>query len=247
MTSSPSDLPIALVSGGSRGLGLSIVASLVENGYRVVTFSRRATKEISALAERSGGRCRFVEADMADGASLERLVRDVESGIGPISALINNAGVAPAGLLVRESDQSIRQVIDINLVGSLLLTRQVARGMMVRQRGRIISISSIVSIRGDKGTAAYSATKAGLDGMTRALARELGGRGITVNSVAPGYMETDLVAHLDAKQLSRIAKRTPLERLGRTEDVAGAILFLLSDQASFITGQTLVVDGGLTC
>jgi len=247
MTHAVSDRPVALVSGGSRGLGLAIVMALIDRGYRAATFSRRPTKEIAALAERAADRLFFVEADLADTPSLAGLVRRVEGKLGPIEALVNNAGVAPSGLLVHQDERTIRQVLDINLVGSLLLTQQVVRGMMVRQRGRIVNISSIVSIRGDKGTAAYSATKAGIDGMTRALARELGGRGITVNSVAPGYMETDLVGHLDAKQLSRIAKRTPLERLGRTEDVAGAVLFLLSEQASFITGQTLVVDGGLTC
>ena len=148
--------------------------------------------------------------------------------------------------MVQQSDEDIDSLIDINLRGTIALTRSVVRGMLIRRYGRIVNVSSIVSMRGYKGVAVYSATKAAIDGMTRSLARELGRRNITVNSVAPGYMETELVSHLEKGQLDSVSRRTPLGRLGKPEDIVGAIRFLLSNEASFLTGQTLVIDGGLT-
>lgn len=238
---------VALVSGGSRGLGLATVRALLETGYRVATFSRKESPELTDLINEFPDRLIFFKADLADRKSLRRVVEQVEKEVGPIQALVNNAAISINSLMVQQSDEDIDSLIDINLRGTIELTRSVVRGMLIRRYGRIVNISSIVSMRGYKGIAVYSATKAAIDGMTRSLARELGKRNITVNSVAPGYMETELVSHLRKGQLDSVGRRTPLGRLGKPEDVVGAIRFLLSDDASFTTGQTLVIDGGLTC
>ena len=238
---------VVLVSGGSRGLGLAIVASLLEGGRQVATFSRRPGAEIEALAARHPGRLQLFAGDMADAATLEPVVSRVEKDFGPIDALINNAGIAIDGVLATMLPADVERLIAINLTGALLLTRLVARRMIVRSRGSIISISSIIGQRGYSGLAAYSATKAGLDGMTRALARELGPRGIRVNSIAPGYLETEMSQGLDDGQRQQIIRRTPLGRLGTPADVVGAVDFLLSPAAAFITGQVFTIDGGITC
>lgn len=235
-----------LVSGGSRGLGLGIVEALLADGHRVATFSRRSTDDMQRLTKASPDHFMFVEGDMEQPAQFPELVRSVESRLGRLTALVNNAGIVGEDLLARQKPDAIERLLAVNLRGPLLLTRQAIRGMMVSGSGRIVNISSIVSVSGYKGTVAYSATKGGINAMTRALARELGGRGITVNTVAPGYMETDLVKDMSPRHLEQITRRTPLGRAGSVADVVGLVMFLLSDDASFISGQTIVVDGGLT-
>ncbi len=237
---------VVLISGGSRGLGLATVRALLEADYQVVTFSRKESPELTELINELPGRLVFFKADLADQKSLRKVVRQTEKEVGPIQALVNNAAISINSLMVQQSDEDIDSLIDINLRGTIALTRSVVRGMLIRRYGRIVNVSSIVSMRGYKGVAVYSATKAAIDGMTRSLARELGRRNITVNSVAPGYMETELVSHLEKGQLDSVSRRTPLGRLGKPEDIVGAIRFLLSNEASFLTGQTLVIDGGLT-
>lgn len=237
---------VTLVSGGSKGLGLGIVAALLKEGHCVATFARRETPQISALREEYPERFSFQVGDMADAASFPRLIRQVEVRFGRLSGLVNNAGIVAEELVARQNVDDIERLLSVNLRGPLLLTRQAVRGMMIAGRGSIVNISSIVSVSGYKGTVAYSATKGGINAMTRALARELGGRGIRVNAVAPGYMETDLVADMDPKQLQQIVRRTPLGRPGQIEDVVGVVRFLLGDEARFVSGQTIVVDGGLT-
>jgi 3-oxoacyl-[acyl-carrier protein] reductase len=175
------------------------------------------------------------------------LVARIEAEAGPIQALINNAGIARDGVLAMMRPADIDAVLDVNLRGSLHLTRLVARPMLARTGGSILNISSIIGLRGYSGLAVYSATKGGLDAMTRALARELGPRNIRVNSIAPGYLETEMSSTLGDEQRLQIVRRTPLGRLGRPADVVGAVLFLLSPASSFITGQTFVIDGGVTC
>ena len=237
---------VVLVSGGSRGLGLAVVEALLGQGYKVATFSRQPTADTERLSAATPNYFASMVGDLSDPEAFPSLIRESEERLGPLTALVNNAGTLHEALLGRQPIEAIDRVINVNLRGTLLLTRQAIRGMMVRQRGRIVNISSIVSVSGYKGTAAYSATKGGIDAMTRALARELGGRNITVNSIAPGYMKTELTDTIDPAQLRQIARRTPLGRLGRVEDVVGLVLFLLSDAAAFISGQTIVVDGGLS-
>lgn len=239
-------VPVTLVSGGSRGLGLGIVKALLEAGHCVATFSRRESADITKLRAAFRERLLFKLADIAEPEQFPVLVREVEKRFGRLTGLVNNAGIVAEELLARQPAEDVARLLSVNLAGPLMLTRQAVRGMMIAGRGSIVNISSIVSVSGYKGTVAYSATKGGINAMTRALARELGGRGIRVNAIAPGYMETDLVADMDAKQLKQIVRRTPLGRPGSVEDVVGVVLFLLSDAAAFVSGQTIVVDGGLT-
>jgi 3-oxoacyl-[acyl-carrier protein] reductase len=242
-----SSSPLVLLSGGSRGLGLAIARSLLDANYRVATFSRKPTRDLDALRSEFSGRITYQPGDMGDPESLSRVVRAVENETGPIDVLINNAGIAHDGVLALMPAEQIARLIDVNLTGSLLLSRLVIRRMLLRNAGTILNISSIIGVRGYSGLAAYSATKAGLDAMTRALARELGSRNIRVNAIAPGYLETEMTHGLSDFQRDQVIRRTPLGRLGVPADVVGVVLFLLSPASSYMTGQTLVVDGGVTC
>jgi 3-oxoacyl-[acyl-carrier protein] reductase len=221
------------------------VGSLLDAHYRVSTFSRRTT---SFVEEQSNNdRFYFDAADVSDAKSLKAFILAAEKRHGPIYGLVNCAGVAVESVLALMPHDEIDKVLSVNLAGTLYLTSQVVRRMLLSDGGgSIVNISSIVGMRGYNGLAAYSATKAGLDAVTRSLARELGPRRIRVNSVAPGYLETQMTGELDARQIQQITRRTPLGRLGQPSDAAGPVLFLLSDAACFITGHVLVVDGGIT-
>jgi len=237
---------LILISGGSRGLGLALAQRALADGHAVVTFSRRRTDALEALLDRHR-EMTWVEGDLGDAANLPALFRRIEKAAGTPTALINNAAIAPDGLLALQDDREIARMVNINVTGTVLLTKLAVKRMMVRRAGAIVSISSIVGTSGHVGVAPYSATKAAVIGLTRALAKEVGPRGIRVNAVAPGFLRTDMVENLSESQVRRISRRTPLGRLGEVEDVVGAVFFLLSDEARFITGQTLVIDGGLTC
>jgi len=239
---------VVLITGGSRGLGAGLVQSFLDAGDIVATCSRSATDNTRAWSADPEVSERFhhAEFDLGDAKAAEQFVRDVVERFRAIDVLVNNAGVARDGVLGLVRDEDVDEVIDLNLKATIHITRAVSRRMLLQSSGRIINISSIVGLSGYRGLSVYSATKAGLDGFTRALARELGSRGITVNSVAPGYLRTEMSHGLDEAQLGQIARRTPAGRLGEPEDVAGAIRFLASPEAGFVTGQVLVVDGGLT-
>lgn len=242
------DARVVVITGGSRGLGAGLVRSFLASGDRVATCARSSTDEVQAwlgddaLAERF----LFEPVDMVDRAACEAFIKAVVGRWGRIDVLVNNAGVARDGVLALMGDAEVEQVIGLNLKATIDITRLVSRRMLHRGSGRIINISSIVGLSGYRGLSVYSATKAALDGFTRALARELGSRGITVNSVAPGYLRTEMSHGLDEAQLGQIERRTPAGRLGEPEDVAHAVCFLASKEAGFISGQVIVVDGGLT-
>jgi 3-oxoacyl-[acyl-carrier protein] reductase len=239
---------VVVITGGSRGLGVGLVRSFLKDGDAVATCSRSPTAETEAWQADAGLADRFYyeAVDLADRAAGDRFIHAVVERFGRIDVLVNNAGVARDGVLALFRDEDIDQVIDLNLRATIHITRLVARRMLTQHEGRIINISSIVGLSGYRGLSVYSATKAALDGFTRAMARELGSRGITVNSVAPGYLRTEMSHGLDEAQLGQISRRTPAGRLGEPEDVAAAIRFLASPEAGFITGHVLVVDGGLT-
>jgi 3-oxoacyl-[acyl-carrier protein] reductase len=241
--------PVVVVSGGSRGLGQTIVESMLALDARVATFSRSAT-EFTERLQADGAyaeRFHWERLDATDHDGVKRFVGHVRRKFGRIDVLVNNAGVNLDQLLAVTPETDIADLLALNLESVIRLSRHASRVMLTHGGGNIINISSVLGTRGFKGTSVYSATKAALDGFSRSLARELGGRGIRVNSIAPGFLATDMTRDMPARQKDQILRRTPLGRLGRPSDVAGLIKYLISDEASFITGQTFVVDGGLTC
>jgi 3-oxoacyl-[acyl-carrier protein] reductase len=236
-----------LVSGGSRGLGRGICEDLLAAGHQVATFSRGESDFTREAASKHGDRFFYRSIDGTDFAATRAFAREAAQRFTAIDVLVNNAGVAAESVLPLMRQDDIHRVLTLNLEAAIVLAQACARTMLVQQRGVILNISSIIGSRGYAGLAVYSATKAGMDGMTRSLARELGPRGIRVNSIAPGYLETEMSATLDPQQRDQIVRRTPLGRLGTVADVLGLVRFLISDNASFITGQTFIVDGGITC
>ncbi len=238
-----------LVSGVSRGLGLALARDLLAQGYGVAGCSTTFNDDLQALKDVHGDTFHWASVDMADTARIESFVSGALTVFEGhrLWGVINNAGQSVEGILSTLPVTDIEQVLQVNLTGAICLARAALRQMMKKRKsGRIINISSITGLRGYAGLSAYAASKAGLDGFSRALAREVGRLGITVNSVAPGYMQTALSAGLDDKQLDQIVRRTPLGRLCELADIVHLVRFLLSEDAGFITGQTLVVDGGLT-
>ena len=239
---------IALVTGGSRGIGAAICDELAAAGAVVAVNYARNADAAAAVCERiaaAGGTGHAVQGDIGSAAGAAALVEHVESEIGPIAALVNNAGITRDDLIVRLSEESWREVIDTNLGGAFFTCRAVARPMMKRRAGAIVNMSSIVGVRGNAGQTNYAASKAGLLGLTKSLAKELGSRGIRVNAIAPGYIATELTDALPEAARDAILGATPLGRLGEPEDVARAVRFLVSDAAAFVTGDVLAVDGGL--
>lgn len=239
---------VVIVTGGSRGLGAGIVRSFLDSGDIVATCSRSPTAETDAWSAdpQLEGRFVYEAVDLADFDACGAFVEHVVERFGHVDVLVNNVGMARDGVLGLVRQDDVDAVIDLNLKATIIITRLVTRRMLTRGQGRIINISSIVGLTGYRGLSVYSATKAGLDGFTRSLARELGSRGITVNSVAPGYLRTEMSHGLDEAQLGQIERRTPAGRLGEPEDVAAAVQFLASPEAGFVSGTVLVVDGGLT-
>ncbi len=236
-----------VISGGSKGLGLYLSQFLLKHGYKISSFSRRKTEEVEILSKAHGDDYYFLEADGSKSADIDSFCRNAIEKLGNIYGVINNAAVAVEGVLATLPEIEIEKMLAINLGGALSLTRLCLRNMLLsKEGGRIISISSIAGSRGYTGLVVYSATKAALEGMTRSLARELGSRQITVNTIAPGYMLTDLSRSLNEEQRQTIIRRTPLGRLTEFEDVMPVVELLLSEKGKFITGQTIAVDGGLS-
>jgi 3-oxoacyl-[acyl-carrier protein] reductase len=229
----------ALVTGASRGIGRAIAAELATAGAGVVLGYRSGKDEAEALASEIGGRA--VEADVSSPGDAARLVEEA----GDVDILVNNAGLTRDGLLARMSDDDWRVVLETNLSSVFYTCRAVCRPMMKKRAGSIVNISSIVGVHGNWGQTNYAASKAGIIGFTKSLARELGSRNIRANVVAPGYVKTQLTDVLPEEATQAMLQNTPLGRLGEPEDVAGAVRFLCSDEAAFITGEVLLVDGGL--
>jgi 3-oxoacyl-[acyl-carrier protein] reductase len=236
---------VALVTGASRGIGRAIAERLAREGARVVgtATSAAGAEAVGQSLREWGGEGRVL--DVRDGAACEVLVNEVGKTVGPIGILVNNAGVTRDTLLLRMKDADWNEVIDTDLTSVFRLSRAVLRGMVKARRGRIISVGSVVGARGNPGQANYCAAKAGLVGFTKALAREIGSRGITVNVVAPGFIETDMTHALGEDTRRALLGQVPLERLGRPEDIAAAVAFLACADAAYITGETLHVNGGL--
>ncbi|CAL4869062.1 3-oxoacyl-[acyl-carrier-protein] reductase FabG [Asticcacaulis sp. MM231] len=238
-----------IVSGVSRGLGLALARDLLAQGYGVAGCSTTFGEDLQALKDVHGGKFVWQAVDMADTTAIEAFVSSAVAAFDGqrLWGVVNNAGMSVEGILSTLPVSDIERVLQVNLTGAICLARSALRRMMkTRKPGRIINISSITGLRGYTGLSAYAASKAGLDGFSRALSREVGRIGITVNSVAPGYMKTALSEGLDDRQLDQIVRRTPLGRLCELADIVHLVRFLLSEEAGFITGQTLVVDGGLT-
>jgi 3-oxoacyl-[acyl-carrier protein] reductase len=210
-----------------------------------VALSGTRRDALDTLAGEIGDRVAVFPCDLADGEAVAKLVPDVEAAIGEVDILVNNAGLTRDGLFVRLSDEDWDRVIAVNLTAAFKLTRAVLRGMMRRRAGRIISISSVVAVYGNPGQGNYSASKAGLIGMTRSLAAEVASRGVTVNCIAPGFVETAMTGALNDKQRDAILERVPARRLARPAEVASAAVYLASDEAAYVTGQTLHVNGGM--
>ena len=231
------------MTGGSRGIGAAISRELGRAGARVAVNYRAGNEAAEAIAGEIGGVA--MQADVSSPEEAAALVERVEEEIGEVDAVVNNAGVTRDTLIARMSDDDWETVIDTNLRGTFNTARAVSRKMMRRRAGSIVNLSSVVGIHGNPGQANYAASKAGIIGLTKALARELGSRGVRVNAIAPGYISTELTDVLNDEQRGLILGNTPLGRLGEPEDVAFAVRFLCSDEAAFITGEVLLVDGGL--
>ena len=245
-TGTPAAKRHVIVTGGSRGLGLGLVEALLADGYRVSTCSRVPSEALERLA---GPDLFWQACRVGDGDEVRAFIDAAVTwgGDSPLWGVVNNAGIAREGVLATFPEIDVEEVIQTNLTGAIQVARAFLRAKLLKRGpGRIVNISSIIGQRGYTGLAAYSASKAGLDGLTRALAREVGRLQVTVNSVAPGYLTTEMSGTLAEGQREQIVRRTPLGRLGDVADVVPVVRFLLSDGAGFVTGQTIVVDGGIT-
>ncbi len=239
---------IALVTGASRGIGKAVALALAANGADVAVNYAGSAQAAEAVAEEiraMGRKALVVQADVSDAASVQQMMEKVTAEFGRVDILVNNAGITRDGLLMRMKDEDWAAVLNTNLNGVYHCTKAVVKGMMKQRYGRIINMTSVVGVMGNAGQANYAASKAGVIGFTKSVAKELGSRGITVNALAPGYIESDMTAGLPEKVKEDMATAIPLGKMGQPADVAQAVVFLASDWASYITGQTLHVDGGM--
>jgi 3-oxoacyl-[acyl-carrier protein] reductase len=239
---------VALITGGSRGIGRAIAQLLATQGHKVAinyVSNEAAAKEVVAAVEAAGGVAIAVQGDVGDETAVAALIAEVQETLGPVEILVNNAGITRDDLLMRMKPEAWDAVMQTNLKSVYLCSRAVMRGMLRGRWGRIVSLSSVAGVYGNPGQANYSAAKAGIIGFTMALAKEIGSRGITVNTVAPGFIATDMTAALGERVTDAVTEKITLGRLGLPEEVASAVGYLASEDASYITGQTIVVDGGM--
>ena len=236
---------IVLVSGASRGIGKAVAKRFAKEGHFVIgtATTEKGAALIDEYLHDAGGIGRVL--DVRDGAQIDKLFEEIESVYGAVQVLVNNAGITQDGLLMRMKDEDWDRVVDTNLTSVYRMSKRAVRGMMKARRGRIINISSVVAQMGNAGQSNYAATKAGVEGFSRTLAREIGSRQVTINCVAPGLIETDMTDELDERLLNSMLDAVPIGRLGQPEDIAAAVLFLASDEASYITGAVIPVNGGM--
>ena len=242
------DGKVALVTGASRGIGRAIALKLASEGAKVaINYAGNTAKAeaVKAEIEAAGGEAMLVQADVSDAAQVDAMVKTVAEAFGTIDILVNNAGITRDGLLMRMKEEDFDAVLNTNLKGVFHCTKAVSRLMMKKRYGRIVNMASVVGLMGNAGQTNYAAAKAGVMGFSKSAARELASRGITVNTVAPGCINTDMTAVLPDKVKEGMLQSIPLQRIGETEDVANAVLFLASDLAAYITGQNVDVDGGM--
>ena len=236
---------VALVTGGSRGIGKAIANALVDAGARVAVVDIERERATAAAADLPGEGHAGYACDVADPAQVQATMKAVEEEVGPVDILVNNAGITRDNLLMRMRDNEFDEVIATNLKGAFNFTRAVTRGMMKRRDGAILNITSVVGLVGNAGQANYAASKAGLVGLTKSVAKELASRGVRCNAIAPGFIRTDMTAELDENQVSALRDQIPLGDLGEATDIAGTARFLVGPRARYITGQVLAVDGGM--
>lgn len=239
-------MDLIVVTGASKGLGLAICKKLLAQNYKVIGISRNRTAEFNLLEETSENRLVYVQYDFNNIKDIHAIVKSITKEHGNIYGLINNAAIGHDGVLGTMHDSQISELIRVNIEAPILFTKYASRSMLMKLRGRVINISSIIASTGFNGLSVYGATKASLNGFTKSLARELGKAKITVNSIAPGYMQTAMTAELQGEKLESIKRRSPLGHLATVEDVAGVVAYLLSDDAKNITGTTITVDAGST-
>ena len=241
---------VAVVTGGSRGIGKSICVALAKNGFNIITCytsNPASVEETLAACKEQGVEAYAVCANVANSEDVDKLFYEVKDKFGRIDVLVNNAGITRDNLILRMTEEEFNQVIDVNLKGAFLCSKVAAKMMLKKKYGRIINISSVVGISGNAGQVNYSSSKAGLLGMTKSIAKELGGKGITANAIAPGFIQTEMTEQLSDDAQKYWQERIPRKRLGKPEDIANAVCFLASENADYITGVVLPVDGGMTC
>lgn len=239
---------VALITGGTRGIGRAIALKLSEKGYNIAISyinNNKKAQEVVDEIEKNNVKALAIKADVSKEEEVNNMMKVINKELGNIDVLVNNAGITRDNLLIRMKTEDWDQVIDTNLRGVFLCTKAVARGMMKKRYGKIVNIASIVGISGNTGQGNYSASKAGVIGFTRSIAKELGSRGINVNAVAPGFIETDMTQVLEDNIKDEMLKSIPLNRAGKPEDVANLVVFLCSEKADYITGQVIHVDGGM--
>ncbi|HAG22119.1 MAG: 3-oxoacyl-(Acyl-carrier-protein) reductase [Synergistales bacterium 53_16] len=240
---------VALVTGGGRGIGKAVSLELGKMGYSVAVNynrSRESAEEVAKLLQKEGISAEVFQADVSKAEEVERLFCEIEERMGTVLVLVNNAGITRDNILMRMKDDEWDDVISADLNSVFLVTRRAIRGMAKSRWGRIVNISSVIALVGNQGQANYAAAKAGVIGFTKSVAREMGSRNITVNAVAPGFIETDMTAILPEKYREAMLGQIPAGRMGKPEDIAGVVAFLVSDKASYINGQVIAVDGGMT-
>ena len=235
-----------LISGGTRGVGLAIAKKLVADGYRIFALGRKEGPDLAAAIASAPDALHFVPFDLANIEGIPELIRDMKVAHGPLYGLVNNAALGTEGLLSNMHNSDIERLVKLNTVSPIVLTKYAVRAMMTAGTGRIVNISSIIGFTGYSGLSVYGATKASMLGFTRSLAREVGRLGVTVNAVAPGFMDTEMTASMNEQARAKIAKRSALQRLVDVDDVAASVAFLLSDAAKNITGTVMTVDAGNT-